>query len=218
MTAINSSIQDTLSLMVSVTMAQLDESQESPISARELHAFLRVDKDFSDWIKAQIKRAGLQEHCDYECSPFRGNQTGRGGDRRSIEYNLTPRAAKHIAMMSRTEMGREVRNYFLDCERRCLARTSTFKAPTTLSEALRQAADFMDPRASEHATTGPMRDIQIEQALEGTRGETPQIGLEILSLAIRDISRHGMALNIFQDPHELLDLDLPEDPLDAEAV
>ena len=152
MNAIESKTQDLSFLMIPVTMAQFGTNQESPVSARELHAFLRVDKDFSDWIKSQIQRAGLQEHRDYECSPFRGNQTGRGGDRRSIEYTLTPRAAKHVALMSKTKKGREVRDYFIECERRLMVQALPSRVPGTLAKALRLAADQSDRNATKLAT------------------------------------------------------------------
>ena len=68
------------------------------MNARDLHAFLEVKKDFSDWIKKQIERARLLEGRDYIIFPQKGENTGRG--RSSLEYHLTIEAAKHIAMMS----------------------------------------------------------------------------------------------------------------------
>ena len=85
------------------------------VNARDLHAFLEVKKDFSDWIKKQIERARLLEGRDYIIFPQKGENTGRG--RSSLEYYLTIEAAKHIAMMSGCDKGFEVRNYFLECER-----------------------------------------------------------------------------------------------------
>lgn len=42
------------------------------MSARDLHAFLRVGKDFSTWIKVQIARARFLEHQDFEVLPLKG--------------------------------------------------------------------------------------------------------------------------------------------------
>lgn len=88
-------------------------------SARDLHVFLKVNKDFSAWIKAQIGRARLVEGRDYICSPLRVSSSS--GTKHSIEYHLTLEAGKHVAMLSETEKGFEVREYFIECERRALS-------------------------------------------------------------------------------------------------
>ena len=80
---------------------------------------LAAAEKFADWIKAQIARARLAEEREYFTeTSSRRNQTGRGGDRRSKDYFITIDAAKHIAMMSGTEKGFEVREYFIEVEKR----------------------------------------------------------------------------------------------------
>lgn len=92
------------------------------IDARDLHAFLEVSKDFSDWIKAQISRARLVENRDYVAlRVFAQKGENLTGGRPRIEYALTLEAGKHIAMMSGTDKGFEVREYFIECERRAKA-------------------------------------------------------------------------------------------------
>ncbi|MDH4318520.1 MAG: phage antirepressor KilAC domain-containing protein [Desulfobulbaceae bacterium] len=86
------------------------------INARDLHAALGVGKDFTNWIKAQIERARLSENRDFILLAQKGEQTGRGGHNR-VEYHLTLEAGKHVAMMSGTDKGFEVRDYFIECER-----------------------------------------------------------------------------------------------------
>ena len=88
------------------------------VNARDLHAFLEVKKDFSNWIKKQIERARLVEGRDFVVitgSPKRAN--GEFNPKPSVEYHLTIEAAKHVAMMSGCDKGFEVRDYFLECER-----------------------------------------------------------------------------------------------------
>ena len=64
----------------------------SAVNARDLHAFLEVKKDFSDWIKKQIERARLLEGRDYVVFPQKGENLN--GGRPSLEYHLTIEAAK----------------------------------------------------------------------------------------------------------------------------
>ena len=82
------------------------------VDARELHAFLLVGKDFSEWIKAQLDGLFAQDVV-FKVFP----QKGELGGKPKIEYMLTIECAKHIALMSRTQVGRVVRDYFIECER-----------------------------------------------------------------------------------------------------
>lgn len=97
------------------------------VDGRALHAFLELGKDYSNWIKTAIARARLVEDRDYviqkdnstECNFA---QKGVANDAvkqgiRPIEYHLSIDAAVHIGMMSNTERGFEVREYFIQKEK-----------------------------------------------------------------------------------------------------
>jgi anti-repressor protein len=43
--------------------------------------------------------------------PVLANQTGRGGDRRSIDYHLSLDMAKELSMVERTAKGKQARMY-----------------------------------------------------------------------------------------------------------
>lgn len=100
------------------------------VNARELHASLQVGKDFSNWIKAQIKRADLTENADFVVIAQKG--VNPQGGRPSDEYHLTIEAGKNIAMLSGTAKGKEVRAYFIECERRA----QQMPAPMSAMDAL----------------------------------------------------------------------------------
>lgn len=79
----------------------------------------------------QIERARLVENRDYAVFPQKGEQQYQRVKER-IDYALTLEAGKHIAMMSNTEKGFQVREYFIECERR--AKVATVQpAPASLS-------------------------------------------------------------------------------------
>lgn len=106
---------------IAITVAAIGDDTVQTVNARELHAGLEIAKNFSDWIKIQIERARLVENRDYVVvaglHPQKGVQTGSGGHNR-IDYHLTIDAAKHVAMMSGGDKGFEIRDYFIECERR----------------------------------------------------------------------------------------------------
>lgn len=103
--------------LIKIVNRQIGHAPIQTVNARELHSYLGVGKDFSNWIKAQIKRADLVEGVDYVTVA----QKGVGGKFDSIDYHLTIDAGKNIAMLSGTAKGKEVRRYFIDCEARAKA-------------------------------------------------------------------------------------------------
>lgn len=108
-----------MNALIPIRDTQMPDGPVQTVNARDLHAFLGINKDYSSWIKAQVERARLKEGRDYLLTQ-KGEQLPSGTKWR-IEYFLTLDAAKHIAMMSGTEKGFEVREYFLEIERRALA-------------------------------------------------------------------------------------------------
>lgn len=113
--------------LIPVFNGDLDGRSQQLCDARDLHQFLQVGRDFSNWIKGRIEQYGFVEGEDFSPvlgnrgsfdSPNLANQSGgRGGDRRSIDYHLTLDMAKELAMVENNEKGRQVRRYFIAMER-----------------------------------------------------------------------------------------------------
>lgn len=86
-------------------------------NARDLHEFLEVGKDFSTWIRTRITEYGFVENQDFILLPKNGEQKiGRGGHNRK-DYHLALDTAKELAMVERNEKGRQIRRYFIECEK-----------------------------------------------------------------------------------------------------
>ena len=124
------------------------ETQQT-VTGRELHAALESKKNYSGWAKYQIERAGFVEGVDYVktqdlSAPNLVSAKSRAQVR--IEYHLTISAAKEIAMMSGSPKGKEVRLYFIECEKRLkeTRQQMALAIPQTLPEALRLAADLAE--------------------------------------------------------------------------
>jgi phage anti-repressor protein len=109
-------------------------NETNSVSARELHKRLEIKTDFSDWIKYQIKRGAFEENLDFTVvwsdprnkvafisetemlKQFTTSQKAVASGYQS-DYILTLDTAKEIAMMSGTNKGKSVRNYFIQVER-----------------------------------------------------------------------------------------------------
>ena len=87
------------------------------VSARELHNKLEVKTRFSLWTKQNFKhfREGLDFEGVVTTTPFNPNYPD-GKQQEIKDYALTIEMAKHLAMMSGTEKGYEVRDYFIKVE------------------------------------------------------------------------------------------------------
>ncbi|WP_096855926.1 antA/AntB antirepressor family protein [Escherichia coli] len=88
------------------------------VNARDLHTFLGAGKRFASWITERIAEYGFVENQDYILVSPNREIKGRGGDRRSKDYHLTLDTAKETAMVERNEKGRQIRRYFIECEKK----------------------------------------------------------------------------------------------------
>ncbi|EMQ4393216.1 antA/AntB antirepressor family protein [Escherichia coli] len=88
------------------------------VNARDLQTFLGVGKRFASWITERIAEYGFVENQDYILVSPNREIKGRGGDRRSKDYHLTLDTAKETAMVERNEKGRQIRRYFIECEKK----------------------------------------------------------------------------------------------------
>ena len=95
-----------------------ERNGQQAVNARHLYAWLEVKKNFTDWMKNQIKRCDLAENVDYQAITLKVDASNGIGYTTKFEYALSINAAKEISMMSQTKKGKEARRYFIECENR----------------------------------------------------------------------------------------------------
>ena len=76
-----------------------EENGQRAVSARELHLFLGVGRDFSNWIKGRIEEYGFIENQDYMVFAEIGENSN--GGRPLKEYALTLDIAKELLELIR---------------------------------------------------------------------------------------------------------------------
>ncbi|AOP42903.1 antA/AntB antirepressor family protein [Edwardsiella piscicida] len=89
-------------------------------NARDLHEFLGVGKRFASWVTERITEYEFVENQDYIIISQNREIIKRG--RPTTDYHLTLDTAKELAMVERNERGRQIRRYFIECERQLLTR------------------------------------------------------------------------------------------------
>lgn len=87
------------------------------VSARELYERLEISKRFSAWFETNSQ--GFVKGEDFT-SVLKGTEVQNNGGiqvRELQDYNLTVDMAKHLCLMSRTEKGKQCRQYLIDLEK-----------------------------------------------------------------------------------------------------
>ncbi len=107
--------------LIEINKHEIDGQGITTVSARELHEFLEVGRDFSTWIKGRVEEYKFKENQDFIVFPQIGENPN--GGRPQLEYALTLDMAKELCMVEKNEKGREARLYFIECER--IAKQST---------------------------------------------------------------------------------------------
>ena len=92
----------------------LNDSHEPVVSGRQLHEALGVKTKYADWFNRMIEY-GFTENQDFLLLKNE-QQTGRGGHNK-VDHIIKLDMAKEIAMIQRTDRGKEVRQYFIQVEK-----------------------------------------------------------------------------------------------------
>ena len=84
------------------------------VSARDLHEALEIEKRFSAWFETNSQ--GFIYGEDFTSVP-KSTVVNNGAVRELEDYALTIDMAKHLCMMSKSDKGKEMRQYFIDLEK-----------------------------------------------------------------------------------------------------
>lgn len=90
------------------------DAEQPTVSARDLHRALGISKRFSMWF--EVNSQGFVENEDFT-SVLSSTVVNNGALRELQDYKLSVDMAKHICLMSRTEKGKLIRQYFIDLEK-----------------------------------------------------------------------------------------------------
>lgn len=84
------------------------------VSARELHSALGIASRFSRWFDTN-KELFVENEDYYRCTS--STVVNNGATRELEDYQISVLMAKHLSLMSRTEKGKQIREYLIDLER-----------------------------------------------------------------------------------------------------
>jgi anti-repressor protein len=128
--------------LIKVDQQTIGQEVKQTVNARDLHQFLEVGRDFSNWIKGRINRFGFIKDVDYVIgenvsSPVLVSSKNKAHE--AIDYFITLDMAKELSMVERNAKGKQARQYFIECEKQL--KVPVFQIPTNFADALRLAAN-----------------------------------------------------------------------------
>ena len=102
-----------------------NEGGKQAVSARDLHKFMEIATEFSNWIKKRVSEYEFIEDQDFMTNVKKeGRQTLK-------EYHISLDMAKELSMVERNDKGKEARKYFIECEKKA----QVTKKPTMIDYA-----------------------------------------------------------------------------------
>lgn len=133
-----------------ITTAQ-NEQGEIIIGGRELHEFLESNERYSKWFERMV-RYGFIENFDFT-SVQKSTLVNNGAKREITDHYLKLDMAKEIAMIQRTEKGKQARQYFLELERR-------WNSPEMV---MKRAMDYLNNRLENMKTENLVLTQQVSE-------------------------------------------------------
>lgn len=96
-----------------ITNAVINGEEQPTVNARELWEALQSKQEFANWIKNRL--ADFEDGVDYLIDKIVKQHPS--GKKYMNEYFLTLDTAKHLAMLERNEIGKKIRQYFIEFEK-----------------------------------------------------------------------------------------------------
>ncbi|QGH01199.1 phage antirepressor KilAC domain-containing protein [Streptococcus dysgalactiae] len=93
----------------------LNDSHEPVVSGRQLHETLGVKTRYDNWFN-RMTEYGFTENQDYLVTSIFGHNSN-GGRQNKVDHIIKLDMAKEIAMIQRTDKGKQVRAYFIQIEK-----------------------------------------------------------------------------------------------------
>lgn len=92
------------------------ETEQPTVSMRDLYEVLEIKERFSAWQNRLVKYFGIEEMTSVG-KPTEVHNNGGVQVRELQDYIVSVDTAKHICLMSRTEKGKQCRQYLIDLEK-----------------------------------------------------------------------------------------------------
>ena len=125
-----------------------NETKERLINARELHDILGSRRDFTNWVKDRIHKYKFIEKEDFIVT------FTKIGERKNVirhDYYLTLDTSKEICMIENSDIGRKIRKYFIEAEKRYRNILNNSNNTNQLIDIMQNAINYMRENKIPHS-------------------------------------------------------------------
>lgn len=150
--------------LIRIQKTSINNQEINAVSARDLHKKLELKTQFTDWIKQFID--DFSQDTDYINISAKTEDVQSDGhviNRNITEYLFSLDMAKQVAMLTRTSKGKEVRLYFIECEKKL--QQLQLKVPTTFIEAMTLALEQAKQLEAQKPLVDFANTVQTSSAL-----------------------------------------------------
>lgn len=153
----------------------IEHDGETAVNLRDLHKFLEVSRDFSNWAK-QMFEYGFTDGQDY-VEVFAKNGENPLGGRPQRNYAVTLDMAKEVSMIQRTDKGKQARQYFIEAEKRLNQPLDELEVAERYVAELRRNRELTPKAEAWDTLAGAKGDYSVEEAAKMlSRDEQISIG------------------------------------------
>ena len=146
---------------------------EKVVYGTELHAALEVKTKYADWVSRRFYECEGIENEDYEtCFSNLGSENHGGQNKK--EHIIKLDTAKEMAMLERNEIGKLVRKYFIEVEKKYKEKISSKPDRTEimLMNARTRQADLYYKLSQVETLSPTYKSILVSKAAETLSGES----------------------------------------------
>lgn len=136
--------------------------------ARTLHAVLQVGRDFSNWVRGRLEETGAVEGEEFIVLDGSPDLAKTSGGRTRRDYWLTLDLAKEVAMLERSDIGKQIRRYFIEAEKKLRTRTLTLP---NFMDPIEAARAWADVKEAERAALAARAEAEQQVAVLAPQAE-----------------------------------------------
>jgi anti-repressor protein len=98
--------------IIAISQVRLSGATTNGVNSRDIHEYVESKQDYSTWIKKRLEQLGAVEGEDFLTLHKKMER------QKLIDYIITTDIAKHLGMMERNYRGKEIRDYFIEIEKK----------------------------------------------------------------------------------------------------